>query len=86
MAVKNILIFVTILVFVEFLAASPARRQYIAITESSASASPVTSDEWDDNDDFDVDGMCFYISYKLMKFIINNTMRTGMHDFVLFIK
>lgn len=61
MAVKNILIFVTILVFVEFLAASPARRQYVAITESSASVSPVTNDEWDDdNDDFDVDGMCYF--------------------------
>lgn len=81
MAVKNILIFVTILVFVEFLGASPARRQYIAITESSASASPVTSDEWDDNDDFDVDGMCYFISYKLVNFIINNIMTRGMHDF-----
>ena len=72
MAVKNILIFVTILVFVEFLAASPTRRQYVAITEASASASPVTSDgsEWDDNDDdFDVDGKYSFYQYSA-RFII----------------
>lgn len=58
MAVKIFLVFATLLAFVEFLAASPTRRQYVGITEATASDSPVTNDgtEWDDNDEFDLDG------------------------------
>lgn len=57
MALKNFVIFVIVLGLVEFLVASPTRRQYVAFTESTASDSPATDGtEFDDSDDFDLDG------------------------------
>lgn len=58
MAFKIFLIFVTVFAYVEFLEASPTRRQLITNTEATASDAPVTNDGaiWDDNDEFDLDG------------------------------